>query len=77
MGERMSHVPGTFSWVDLSTSDPVGAKGYYTGLFGWEFDDRPVGDGIVYTMCLLDDRALRAISQQQRPCPLRASRRAG
>ena len=51
MGERTSHEPGTFSWVDLSTSDPADAKRFYGGLFGWTFDDLPVGDGVVYTMC--------------------------
>ena len=45
MGERTSHAPGTFSWVDLSTTDPGAAKGFYGDLFGWEFDDLPVGDG--------------------------------
>jgi uncharacterized protein len=65
MGERTSHPPGAFSWVDLSTSDAEGAKGFYGGLFGWAFDDRPVGDGIVYTMCLLDGKAVCAISEQQ------------
>jgi predicted enzyme related to lactoylglutathione lyase len=65
MGERTSHAPGTFSWVDLSTTDQQGAKGFYAGLFGWAYDDRPVGDGIVYTMCLIDGKAACAISAQQ------------
>jgi predicted enzyme related to lactoylglutathione lyase len=65
MGERTSHPPGAFSWVDLSTSDPAGAKSFYGGMFGWEFDDLPVGDGIVYTICRLDGKAVCALSQQQ------------
>lgn len=64
MGERTSHAPGTFSWVDLSTSDPADAKRFYGGLFGWTFDDRPVGDGIVYTLCLIDGKSVCAISGQ-------------
>ena len=46
MGEqsRATH-PGTFSWADLATNRPAGAKAFYGGLFGWEFDDMPVGDG--------------------------------
>ena len=64
MGERTSHTPGTFSWVDLSTSDPVDAKRFYGGLFGWTFDDLPVGDGIVYTMCRVDGKSVCAISGQ-------------
>jgi uncharacterized protein len=65
MGERTSHAPGTFSWVDLSTSDPADAKRFYGGLFGWTFDDLPVGDGIVYTMCRFDGKSVCAISAQQ------------
>ena len=65
MGERTSHAPGTFSWVDLSTSDPAGAKRFYGGLFGWTFDDLPVGDDIVYTMCQIDRKSVCAISGQR------------
>lgn len=28
--------PGTPVWVDLQSSDPVGAAVFYSGLFGWE-----------------------------------------
>jgi predicted enzyme related to lactoylglutathione lyase len=50
MGERTSHAPGSFSWADLATSDPGGAKAFYVGLFGWDAEDSPVPDGSVYTM---------------------------
>jgi predicted enzyme related to lactoylglutathione lyase len=30
--------PGTPSWVDLQTSDPDSSRGFYSELFGWEFD---------------------------------------
>ena len=65
MGERTSHAPGTFSWVDLATTDPAGAKHFYGELFGWDFDDMPVGDDGVYTMCLLDGKEVAAISAQR------------
>jgi predicted enzyme related to lactoylglutathione lyase len=38
MGERTSHAPGTFSSVDLVTSDSDAAKSFYGGLFGWTFE---------------------------------------
>jgi predicted enzyme related to lactoylglutathione lyase len=38
MPERSSFAPGTPSWVDLSTTDPVAAREFYGPLFGWEFD---------------------------------------
>jgi predicted enzyme related to lactoylglutathione lyase len=65
MGERTSHAPGTFSWVDLSTTDPDGAKGFYGPLFGWEFDDQPLPDGGVYTMCHVDGKDACALAAQQ------------
>jgi predicted enzyme related to lactoylglutathione lyase len=69
MGERTKHAPGSFSWADLSTTDQDGAKRFYSGLFGWEADDRPVGEGVVYSMMELGGRDVAAISpqpQQQR-----------
>jgi predicted enzyme related to lactoylglutathione lyase len=32
MGKRTSYEPGTFSWVELSTTDPEAAKAFYGGL---------------------------------------------
>jgi uncharacterized protein len=69
MGKRTHYTPGTFSWTDLTTTDQEGAKAFYGALFGWTADDRPVGDGIVYSMMLLDGDPVAAISpqpQQQR-----------
>jgi predicted enzyme related to lactoylglutathione lyase len=49
MGEVERYPGGTFCWVDLGTDDAPGAKAFYGGLFGWEFDDLPTGDkGIVH-----------------------------
>jgi uncharacterized protein len=69
MGERTSYTPGTFSWADVSTTDQEGAKAFYSGLFGWEAEDLPVGDGVSYSMMRVGGRAVAAISpqpQQQR-----------
>lgn len=63
MGERSAYAPGTFCWVDLTTPDQDGAKAFYAALFGWDADDRPVGDG-VYSMMLDGGRAVCAISPQ-------------
>jgi predicted enzyme related to lactoylglutathione lyase len=64
MGERTKFEPGTFSWVDLGTTDPDAAKAFYAGLFGWEFEDLPVGDGATYTMCSVDGKNVCAIARQ-------------
>ena len=64
MGKRTRHEPGTFCWVDLSTSDADGAKAFYGELFGWEFEDNEIPGGGVYTMCHLQGDAVAAIVQQ-------------
>ena len=64
MGERTSYTPGTFSWVDLATTDQEAAKSFYGSLFGWEYDDRPMGEGAVYSMAQLDGKAVAAIAPQ-------------
>ena len=69
MGERTQYTPGTFCWADLSTTDQDAAKAFYTGLFGWEANDMPAGEGVVYTMMRLDGHDVAAIGpqpQQQR-----------
>src|SRR5262249_9657369 len=45
-----THAPGTFSWPELSTSDPNAAKKFYTTLFGWQFKDNDMGPAGVYTI---------------------------
>jgi predicted enzyme related to lactoylglutathione lyase len=64
MGERTSYPPGTFSYTDLSTSDPDAAKRFYTELFGWDFEDSPIPEeagGGVYTMLRKDGKDVAAL----------------
>jgi predicted enzyme related to lactoylglutathione lyase len=39
MPERDGYIPGVPCWVDTSQPDPEAAVDFYTGLFGWEFED--------------------------------------
>lgn len=69
MGERTKHEPGTFSWADVATTDQEAAKSFYSGLFGWEPEDMPAGEGVTYTMMRLGGQYVGAVSpqpQQQR-----------
>lgn len=63
MKEITAYKPGRFSWVDLATTDPAGAKTFYTGLFGWTTKDTPAGPDMVYTMFQLDGKDVCACSQ--------------
>ena len=58
------HAPGTFCWAELGTSDSQAAKRFYTGLFGWSFQDQPMGENEFYTMFELDGRQVAALYQQ-------------
>jgi uncharacterized protein len=64
MGERTQYAPGTFSWVDLTTTDQDAAKGFYGALLGWEADDMPAGEGIVYSLMRIGDAQVAAIAPQ-------------
>jgi predicted enzyme related to lactoylglutathione lyase len=72
MPARTEHAPGTPSWVDLQTSDQAGAKAFYTALFGWDYDDQPVGhdaDGndAVYSMANKSGKSVAAIAPLPMP----------
>jgi uncharacterized protein len=47
MPERDGYIPGVPCWVDTSQSDPEAAVDFYSGLFGWEFENvmPPESDG--------------------------------
>lgn len=64
MGQRTQYTPGTFSWVDLATTDQDAAKSFYGRLLGWEAEDVPVGDGATYSMMNRDGQVVAAISGQ-------------
>ena len=63
MQETTEYKPGTFCWVELGTTDGEAAKKFYTQLFGWTSDDKPVGPGMVYTMLKLDGKDVGALYQ--------------
>ena len=61
MGQVERYPNGTFCWVDLGTNDAAGAKRFYGGLFGWEFDDLPTGEQGTYSTCRLGGRAVAGL----------------
>jgi predicted enzyme related to lactoylglutathione lyase len=61
MGRVERYPDGTFCWVDLGTNDAPGAKAFYGGLFGWEFDDLPTGEKGTYSTCRLEGRAVAGL----------------
>ena len=61
-----SYKQGTPSWIDLSTTDVGGAKAFYSSLFGWDYQDNPMGEGQVYSMAQIDGSAAGAMYAQQK-----------
>ena len=55
------HLPGSFSWAELGTSDTKAAKNFYGGLFGWTPNDMPMGPDQVYTMLEIGGKPVGAM----------------
>jgi len=55
---RMKH--GAFGWFELMTTDPEGAKKFYTELFGWETEDYPM-EKMNYTVLKVGGEAVAGI----------------
>ena len=55
MATQTSYKHGTFSWIELATTDAAKAKPFYAGLLGWTFDDMPAGPGMTYSMAKLGE----------------------
>jgi len=63
--EISKHTPGTFCWVELSTTDQNAAKKFYSELFGWSINDVPMGPDGVYTIFQLNGKDVAAACGQQ------------
>ena len=66
MTEFTRHEPGSFSWVELATTDPAGAKAFYNALFDWSYLDNPMGPDMIYTRCQLRGKDVAALYPQQK-----------
>jgi predicted enzyme related to lactoylglutathione lyase len=62
---KSEYAQGTPSWVDLQARDQDAAKKFYSELFGWEYDDRPMPEGPVYSMATLRGENVAAIAPLQ------------
>jgi predicted enzyme related to lactoylglutathione lyase len=60
VAEFSSHIPGTFCWPELATTDQQAAVAYYRALFGWDVNEQPIGPDGVYSMFLLRGKEVAA-----------------
>ena len=60
------HHVGKVIWVELVTPDLAGAKAFYSGLFGWTFQDLQGGKAD-FAVALLDGRPVAGLLQRAVP----------
>lgn len=71
MGSLLQHPAGNFCWFELGTNNQDAAKTFYPNLFGWQYNEHELGEGMgIYTMFTLDGKEVGAaytLNEQQQP----------
>jgi predicted enzyme related to lactoylglutathione lyase len=55
MNATVAYTLGRFVWRELFTKDVAAAKRFYSTMFGWTWEDRPMGPGWSYTIWKIGD----------------------
>ena len=59
---------GAIGWVELCTTDPKAAQGFYRDLFGWQFEADAMGhEG--YTVAKVDGKGVAGVMGMPPGCP--------
>jgi predicted enzyme related to lactoylglutathione lyase len=62
MPERDGYIPGVPCWVDTNQPDPDAAVAFYSGVFGWEFEDvMPPGAPVKFFIARLRGRDVAGV----------------
>src|SRR5256885_1881362 len=70
MPERDGYMPGVPCWIDTSQPDPEAAVDFYSGLFGWDFEDvMPPGAPGKYFIARLRGGDVAAVGSQPAGAP--------
>ena len=70
MPERDGYIAGVPCWIDTTQPDPDAAASFYTGLFGWEFENAmPAGEPAKYLIARIRGGDVAAISSQWEGAP--------
>lgn len=54
VGAGVVNEPNTLTWNELTTRKPDRAIVFYSEVFGWTADAQPMGEGVDYTVWMLD-----------------------
>lgn len=63
MPTMTQHTIGTFCWPECGTKDAAGTKKFYSELFGWTWEDIPMGDMGTYHIAHLRGSQVAAMYQ--------------
>src|SRR4051812_48608335 len=70
MIDRDGYIQGVPSWIDTSQPDPEAALPFYSGLFGWEFEDvMPADSPGKYFIARLRGGDVAAVGSQPEGAP--------
>ncbi len=70
MPERDGYIPGVPCWVDTSHPDPEAVLDFYSGIFGWEFEDvMPPGSERKYFIGRLHGGSVAAVGSTPEGAP--------
>jgi predicted enzyme related to lactoylglutathione lyase len=70
MPERDGYIAGVPCWVDTTQPDPAAAVDFYSGLFGWEFEDvMPPGSAGTYFIARLHGGDVAAVGSIRESAP--------
>src|SRR5436190_14270395 len=73
MPERDGYMPGVPCWIDTSQPDPEAAVAFYSGLFGWDFEDvMPPDSAGKYFIARLRDGDVAAVGSAPEEGPAMA-----
>ena len=73
MPERDGYIPGVPCWVDTSQPDPEASLPFYSGLFGWDFEDvMPEGSPMKYFIGRIRGGDAAAVGSTPEGAPPRA-----
>jgi len=69
---HITSAPGSFCWIELTTTDQAAAKDFYMKLFGWGVEDNPMGPNDYYSIFKLqgqDTAAACTLRPEQKGMP--------
>jgi uncharacterized protein len=70
MPERDGYLPGVPCWADTTQPNPQSALAFYSGLFGWDFEDvMPSGSPVSYFIARLRGGDVAAVGPQPEGSP--------